>query len=1229
MSANFNIAMLRSIQQPLSESMEAIIAQLTRLLAGQIKGHDLDQGQHAKLVRGSLEMIGCQAISRLALTLEKGCEALVNPDRRGWDAERVEKVGTNLLLLAEGLDDQIKHMLVDNEDLPVRLWPAWARVHDALGDPAPVPEDLFEPDPNFEEERFQPLSLDFLQQVCSDMTARLQAAIQQLESAEDGHDVAKSLREAERVFNWAYGLRHRRGYQAYWLVMRARMAIGLIQDPSMLEDKAEWTVLLNEALLELQKFAKDALRVRPELLLKVIRPLLKPWPESWTYAHPALAEMDSRMGLSVFWKTVSEVQDQVAQEAITKFVAHQEELLGLISRLKGEWTRYVSGEGRPSDPNVARAQLLKTVKDLYIQRMLFSDPSAIVMLDAISRVSERMPVFSQITDAMALEYASSILVVEDSVERRGRVSPEFHEQSRLQQKRLGLAWDNHAEELKQVAVVRWDAKKQERQTRHALSAVFLEIKKDLIKIEESLADHFRGESNAPFQRDQARDVLSLADAVLRMLMCPKASEITKSVLDKIGELSTDGRGEQVLQDEITLGITGLTSFLGAREGGDDEAERLLSGSIQRLLGEQQYQALNPDLLVPPPAADVISVVFTEQPEEVEAEIDLPRDSVELEKENLSYSIEKSPILEEDPIETATFHQNEWSQKVQSGIWESGSEKDTELVEFLLEEVESVLSEIERFQNELELRPTEEEDRIGLRRQFHTLKGSGRIAGLFGLAEIAWWMEQLLNHEVDNYPSNRREVSRVVDSASDLFRGWFEELQQQGRVWVDASDLRRQIDNLQLLSSEQSVLSKPSHEKQDEHTVASSGAEPEFDLSEGNPFNKIADEHDEEFLEAPSVEEISSDEPTLEDIFNENWQEDTETLDVVPLPTATLEEDKEDVSVSLGFAPSVEISSEVLIDEDVSWGKSKAESFLEVSEQNEEAGSDDQLVPALIDVSSEKEYGNDSVIDRVHAQTLDPLVLLSEEEKTDSSLDARASSPMASPAVEERPSLRPSIDLENVSEEAAHGTFEILDVDADLSKQNQPVILLEGAGSVDAEQYAYFEEDAYNLLLELKDCVEDSEADRPVNVVVLHRVAHTFASLTGTLGLNDYRQLSRAIERSLDIPNDGPQPPPLVLPQILAQASRELVRHIELLLLHRRVEAVDQSIVDELDNLLRREGSLTQRTNSKDQEVDAVLQNTSDIETDELLDLAIDEMVDLATRLQRAIALLAEYSERRR
>ena len=74
--------------------------------------------------------------------------------------------------------------------------------------------------------------------------------------------------------------------------------------------------------------------------------------------------------------------------------------------------------------------------------------------------------------------------------------------------------------------------------------------------------------------------------------------------------------------------------------------------------------------------------------------------------------------------------------------------DADIREIFIEEVEEVVADLEDFlpiwqEDAQDLTPLTE-----VRRGFHTLKGSGRMVGAFSLSEMAWSIEELLNHLLD-------------------------------------------------------------------------------------------------------------------------------------------------------------------------------------------------------------------------------------------------------------------------------------------------------------------------------------------------------------------------------------------------------------------------------------------------------------------------------------------------
>ena len=779
MSVNFNIAMLRSLQQPIGESLANLNAELAQWNVGLVATETMKSVEHARLVRGSLSMIGCHALAKLASTVEQAVVALQSPDHRGWDAARARAVAQATVALSEALMGQINHILSDDDDLPVRLWPQWRDVALAMGEPVPGPDDLFEPDPSFDDTPFAALAPDYLLGVVTSAVERLQSALEQLSKSDRSSTTAEALRAAEKVFDWAYGLRHGRGYQTYWLVLRARLALGLLEDPSVLEDKGPWNVLLREAKLELQKFGQNTIRPRSELLLKTLRPLLKGWPEGWTQAHPALAEVDARLGLSLFRKTAALVQSQDAQAATRQTAGLQERLGDTLAQVRTEWTRYVSGEGLVPSADVS-APLTRALALLSSQKQGFSDPGASSLVDALMGTVLPLPPPGQVPDELALEAACGLVLLEDAVERRGRLSTEFEAMARLQVRRLQAVRDQQPQDLTRLPIVRWESKKQERQSRAAMAAAFAEVRKDITIVEDALSDYFRNEDPAPLNVQALNDYALVAAAVLRLLQCPAAAGLATALSGQIKALPTHGPALEA-QGPITLGLTGLTSFLSAREAGDENADHLLEAPHLAVVGRP----------VPPATRrEPIDVPARPRPSLNDDWATAPAPAVSPAPTSALPSAPPAPVAPA-PVVAPTPPVVPLSEQMltEDGVLEQRRGQETE--GFFLDEVGGLFAEI-ALQRSVLGQPgqhTDAEARRTLRRQFHTLKGSGRIAGFLAVAEAAFWVEERLNRGLIMEPGHSLALDEAVGVAVAEIERWLVLLRLDGKVQVQGQKVR--------------------------------------------------------------------------------------------------------------------------------------------------------------------------------------------------------------------------------------------------------------------------------------------------------------------------------------------------------------------------------------------------------------------------------------------------------
>jgi chemosensory pili system protein ChpA (sensor histidine kinase/response regulator) len=90
--------------------------------------------------------------------------------------------------------------------------------------------------------------------------------------------------------------------------------------------------------------------------------------------------------------------------------------------------------------------------------------------------------------------------------------------------------------------------------------------------------------------------------------------------------------------------------------------------------------------------------------------------------------------------------------------------DDEIREIFLEEMQEEIDNLQKAQKVWLADPTQQSSLIGIRRSFHTLKGSGRLVGAGVLGEFAWKVEDMLNRILDNTIQPVEGVQAVIRHA---------------------------------------------------------------------------------------------------------------------------------------------------------------------------------------------------------------------------------------------------------------------------------------------------------------------------------------------------------------------------------------------------------------------------------------------------------------------------------
>lgn len=136
-----------------------------------------------------------------------------------------------------------------------------------------------------------------------------------------------------------------------------------------------------------------------------------------------------------------------------------------------------------------------------------------------------------------------------------------------------------------------------------------------------------------------------------------------------------------------------------------------------------------------------------------------------------------------------LNSEEYSQSV--GVLDESA--DEELLEVYLEETEGIFSEIAESIINCKSNRADKESLNNIRRQFHTLKGSGKMVLLMNLAEAAWLIEDHLNRWLSENKEADDNLIELIESSTELFKLWVEDLKNNEKALVNDKIIRKKIE----------------------------------------------------------------------------------------------------------------------------------------------------------------------------------------------------------------------------------------------------------------------------------------------------------------------------------------------------------------------------------------------------------------------------------------------------
>ena len=443
---------------------------------------------------------------------------------------------------------------------------------------------------------------------------------------------------------------------------------------------------------------------------------------------------------------------------------------------------------------------------------------------------ESVPESGNVAESFAMEYATGILLAESAVENFASLSGKFPNQVEAMLARLDAAQASRPVPAGTAKLI--DEIFRRAQERMLLTQVAREIQANLRRIEQVLDAFFRDHGKRAELATLSKDSLQIRGA-LKMLGQDEAERLLglcQTQIDSYADPGTPVDGEDL--ELLAESLSGLGFYIEALEQQRPDRQRLIAPLLAKRLGEAPAA---PQDIPAETIEDAVEELRHALPALVADVQRMPADTAAHEtlKSNLDELADDAKILDDSELVAqveAALAELEGGGAAALGaavsaIAESGDAPatpapaisaqtqrlletdaqgfDAELMEIYLEEAAEVLDTVATNRAELERNPGDREALRSARRQFHTLKGSGRMVGLMELGEIAYSVETIHNRLLEEERAVTPAVLAMIAAAEENFRRWVAVLHDAGTVAPDPAELQVAIGRVEAeLSFEQ-------------------------------------------------------------------------------------------------------------------------------------------------------------------------------------------------------------------------------------------------------------------------------------------------------------------------------------------------------------------------------------------------------------------------------------------
>lgn len=345
------------------------------------------------------------------------------------------------------------------------------------------------------------------------------------------------------------------------------------------------------------------------------------------------------------------------------------------------------------------------------------------------------------SEAEALEFATGLLLVDNALAVYPDLPADYATQVEILLQRLENPGSDH--NLPQL-----DSISREAQERLLAAQLAQEIRANLRVVEDLLDSFFRDPASRDILGGLATPLRQVQGALL-MMERPLAAQVLRECQKRADTYLEGTEPAQNELEDLAEALSTVGFYIDDLEQGREKDETL-QPVLSRLCGTQEAQEDSIE----------VSQILEAEPE--------------LTTTNKETPVEPTPVVE-------AIVENRPMPTSEAAI-------DAELLEVYLEEAIEVLATIAEQLHACRIDSFDREALTVIRRSFHTLKGSGRMVGLFNLGDIAWSVEQVMNKLLQAEKPASAALLKLLEDVHGAFSGWVEELKLCGQANTEASDI---------------------------------------------------------------------------------------------------------------------------------------------------------------------------------------------------------------------------------------------------------------------------------------------------------------------------------------------------------------------------------------------------------------------------------------------------------